>query len=367
MPLRVPGKPWSRRAFVALTANVCGFAQPKEVRGETLPNEANRYLDSATEFPVVRLTNPEFTSLLTDPQNRCLSSRNFVLVSNDRFGKFDVFRLELRSGQWRLLTDAAQLDPTSVALLPGDRGFCYIDGKSVRLVDLAGRLRDREIYSAAEPFDRLGCLAVAPAGSTVYVVESKPGLSRVRAVPLAQGPAVDLAEGDTIGGLFPRPGGGLAYRSRDGIRFVDSQKQERVMTMAPGVTGPVFWSPDGSSLLYLNFPGKAGELNMVREHVLTTGEDRLIAKTTQYVQFAPNRDASVFVGASGSKASPHVLILLRATRRELTLCEHRARDPRTLAVVFAPNSQRILFQSDQQGKPAIYSMMVERFVEETES
>ena len=61
------------------------------------------------------------------------------------------------------------------------------------------------------------------------------------------------------------------------------------------------------------------------------------------------------------------MILLRATRRELTLCEHKARDTRTLAVVFAPNSQRILFQSDQQGKSAIYSMMVERFVEETES
>ena len=139
------------------------------------------------------------------------------------------------------------------------------------------------------------------------------------------------------------------------------------MTMAPGVTGPMFWSPDGASLLYLNFPEKPGELNTVREHVLVTGEDRLIAKTTQYVQFAPNRDATVFAGASGSRASPHVLILLRATRRELTLCEHKARDIRSLAVVFAPNSQRILFQSDQQGRSAIYSMIVERFVEETES
>jgi oligogalacturonide lyase len=367
MPVGVPGRPWSRRAFVALAANACTFAQPKEVRGETLPNEANRYLDSATEFPVVRLTNPEFNSLLTDSQNRCLSSRNFVLVSNDRFGKFDVFRIELRSGQWRLLTDAAQLDPASVALLPGDRGFCHIDGNSVRVVDLTGKLRDREIYTVAEPFERISCLAVASSGSTVYVVESKSGLSRVRAISVAHGPPVDVAEGDAIGGLFPRPGGGLVYRSRDGIRFVDTQKQERVMTMAPGVTGPIFWSPDGTSLLYLNFPEKPGELNAVREHVLSTGEDRLIAKTTQYVQFAPNRDASVFVGASGSKASPHVLILLRATRRELTLCEHRARDARTLAVVFAPNSQRILFQSDQQGKPAIYSMMVDRFVEETES
>lgn len=361
MPVVRPYRSVSRRAFIALAGGARLLAQ----HAEELPSEARRYLDGATEFPVLQLTSPEHTSLLPASWNRCASTRNFVVFSNDRFGKFDAFRMDLKSGQWRRLTGAAALDPASLALTPSDRSICYIDGKSVRSADTSARSRERELYSLARGFERLGSLAVGT--TTLYVVESKEGASRVRAVPLGQGAVADIVESETITGLVPRPTGGLAFRTVEGIRYVDPQKRQQALKLATGITGPMYWSPDGASLLYLNIPARLGELNSVREYVLATGEDRLIAKTTQFVQFAPNRDATVFVGASGSKASPHVLILLRTTRRELTLCEHRARNAGVLAVVFTPNSQRILFQSDQAGKPAIYSMAVERFVEETES
>jgi oligogalacturonide lyase len=91
-----------------------------------------------------------------------------------------------------------------------------------------------------------------------------------------------------------------------------------------------------------------------------------VAKTSQFVHFDANRDTSVFVGASRNKASPHILILLRTTQRELTLCEHRASDPGSVAPVFSADSQQIFFHSDKQGKPAIYRVHVERFVEATE-
>ena len=54
-------------------------------------------------------------------------------------------------------------------------------------------------------------------------------------------------------------------------------------------------------------------------------------------------------------------------KRELTLCEHRASDPRITAPMFSPNSQRIFFQSDRDGKLAIYAMTVDRLVEATEA
>ena len=92
-----------------------------------------------------------------------------------------------------------------------------------------------------------------------------------------------------------------------------------------------------------------------------------VADTTQYVAFERNADASVFVGASGSKASPHVLLLVRSVKREFTLCEHRSSDPRLVSPVFAPNSQNVFFGSDQHGKPAIYSMAVEKLVSATDS
>ncbi len=109
------------------------------------------------------------------------------------------------------------------------------------------------------------------------------------------------------------------------------------------------------------------KLNSLRENTPDTGADALIAPTSQFVHFGRNGDASVFVGASGSKASPHVLLLLRMTRREFTLAEHRASDPAMVAPIFSPMSQRVFFASDRHGKPAIYSMSVEKLVEETES
>ena len=74
----------------------------------------------------------------------------------------------------------------------------------------------------------------------------------------------------------------------------------------------------------------------------------------------------MFVGASASKASPAVLLLLRSVRRELTLCEHRASDPSMVMPRFTPDSQRVLFQSDKNGHMAIYAVDVERFVEQTD-
>lgn len=85
------------------------------------------------------------------------------------------------------------------------------------------------------------------------------------------------------------------------------------------------------------------------------------------MHFDANPDTSVFVGASRNKASPHILVLLRTTQRELTICEHRASDPGAAAPLFTSDSQQIFFQSDKHGKPALYRVQVERFVEKTES
>jgi oligogalacturonide lyase len=74
----------------------------------------------------------------------------------------------------------------------------------------------------------------------------------------------------------------------------------------------------------------------------------------------------VFIGASASKASPYVLLLVRAVKRELALAEHRASDAAMVTPLFAPNSQSVFFVSDRHGKPAIYWMNVERFVSATE-
>src|SRR5262249_1036451 len=109
------------------------------------------------------------------------------------------------------------------------------------------------------------------------------------------------------------------------------------------------------------------ELITLRENSPEEGTDRLLAKTSQFISVSPNSDASVFTGASRSRASAYVLILLRVVRRELTLCEHRASDASMVHPAFSPDSQNVLFVSDRHGKPAIYMIRVNRFVEQTEA
>ena len=108
-------------------------------------------------------------------------------------------------------------------------------------------------------------------------------------------------------------------------------------------------------------------MNNLREFTPDAGTDKLIGKTSQFAAFGANRDASVFVGASRN-ASPAVLLLLRAGHSERThvrtqgeQCRKRSRP------LFSPDSQRIYFQSDRHGKPAIYSMHVEKLVEKTDA
>jgi hypothetical protein len=113
-------------------------------------------------------------------------------------------------------------------------------------------------------------------------------------------------------------------------------------------------------------PAEAGKLNEIREVVPEGGTDTLVAKTSQYVHFMRNGDATVFLGASGSQASPHLLVLLRSVKRELTICEHRCSDARLSRAVLSPNSVRVAFQTDRHGKLVIYSMAVDRLIEATE-
>jgi oligogalacturonide lyase len=201
-------------------------------------------------------------------------------------------------------------------------------------------------------------------------VERKESQYRLRLIHMANGSAETLAEGEEeMGDPNPRPRrASVLYRRGNGLWLANYDgKQNYRLRLAEGATGPALWSPDGRSVYYLNYPEDAHKLHALREFVPDANEDKAVANTSQFVGIGRNADASVFAGASGSKASPYVLLLVRAVKRELTLCEHRASDPAMVSPVFSPNSQRVFFVSDRHGKPAIYSIAVEKLVEETET
>ena len=359
----------SRRSFL-LSLAASGVAGAQQ-RGRIFPSNKSVYLDPATEFPVVRLTEPAYSSFLPVSCGRSgFRKRNSMLFWSDRDGSPQAFRMDLKSGEWEQLTDARDLRGSTLALLPDERSICYFDGDSLRQSSLSS-FRGREVYRVPVGWKPASRLSVAGDGVHAAFVEARDEAYRLRLVGIARGDAVTVVEAnERLGDPIPRPGrAGLLYRRGEGGLWLVNYDgaQDRPLRIAPGSAGPAVWSADGRTVLYLNYPEDRKQLNSIREHTPDANADSLVAPTSQFVQFNPNGDDSVFVGASGSKASPYVLIVLRMTRRELTLCEHRTSDPSLAAPVFSADSQWIFFQSDRHGRPAIYSMQVDKLVEKTET
>jgi oligogalacturonide lyase len=207
-----------------------------------------------------------------------------------------------------------------------------------------------------------GGISVAADGSVLFAEGS-----RILRVGLRKnGPILDA--GAPIDLVMARPHRTqIAWRS-DGDLWLaneDGGNRKRI-SLEAGTAEHAVWAPSGKTLLYLHVPDDPKQLITLREVSPDDDADNQVARTSQYATFAPNSDASVFAGASRSKASSYILILLRVTRRELALCEHHASDPSLVSVIFAPDSRSVLFVSDRHGKAAIYRVPVERFVEETD-
>jgi oligogalacturonide lyase len=339
-------------------------------KGATFESETRRYADPTTDFEVYRLTDPAYASTLPAYYGRAISRNSgWLLFACDRSGEPQAFRMDLKTGETRELTAAEGLDASSLTLTTDNRSFCYFAKDSLFLTNLT-TLKERQVYSVPEGWERSGFEA-GPDGTHAVFAERRGDGSRLRMALLTNGAARTVVEAPfAMSDPIQRPNRAqILYRQGDeGLWLVNSDgKGNRQLKLADGRIGPADWSGDGKTLLYLRFPEDPKQLTEIRECTPDSNTDKLVAKTSQFAHFGFNRDTSVFVGASRNAASPTVLILLRVTRRELTLCEHKAHRPDTVAPIFSPDSQRIYFQSDRDGKPAIYCMHVEKLVEKTES
>lgn len=362
----------TRRAVLSAAALApLAPAQSGSGRGRTLEPDWGKYPDPSTEFEVLRLSNPAYETWLPPIPARAVNRRSSeILVASTRTGSMQLHRIDLGNGRWRLLTEASALDPRSASLSADDRQAFYIDENRLVAVNLSN-LRDQDLYTAAEGARLEGPVAPSEDGTSVFFVESKPGVCALLRMRLPKAPPETVVE-DAGGVLFPAPNprrATVVWLNGQGecwIAAFDGSGKRRIEAPA-GKVLQAYWSPDGRELLYLLDPGVYGDPVQIRTHEIDTRTDKLVARTSQFERFAPNANATVFLGASRSKASPSLLLMLRVTRRELTLCEHRAGNPALTAPRFTYNSQRVLFESDRHGGPAVYSMSVEKLVEKTDS
>ncbi|MCL4793305.1 MAG: PD40 domain-containing protein [Bryobacteraceae bacterium] len=356
----------SRRAVLAAFPLLLPAQSP--AKGQTLPSDWARYPDPSTELEVLRLTSPEYESLLPPPPSRSITGNSAqVLCLSTRSGRPQAHLLQLRDGRSRVLTSADSLQPGALTLTHDDRALLFFDGPALLQSPLSG-LREQQIAKIREGYQREAGPVCSSDGLFYYFVESRDGESELRRVRRPSNAVETIARAPGILDPTPNPRRAMiCWRNRDGELFtatIDGQNIRRVET-PPGRVLQAFWSPDGQALLYLLDPAESGQLAAIREQHLDSRTDSLVAKTSQYVAFMPNANATVFLGSSRSKVNPSILIMLRITRRELILCDHAAAVPAATSPVFAPNSQRIVFQSERHGRPALYSMMVEGLLEKT--
>ena len=360
----------SRRGFLFSGFATGVFAQEKlaqERTGASFPSAVKRYSDPTTDFDVYRLTDPSYSSTLPAAYNRAIAHNNaWMLFCCERNGSPQAFRLDLKSGETRELTTVEDLDGSSLTLTPDNRSFCFFAGRSLFLSALGGR--PRELYKIPAGWERTAGLSVGPDGTHATFAERQADGSRLRMVPLTQAAAPRTVVESPFSMSHPiaRPMRAqiLFRQADDALWLVNSDgTQKHSLKLAPGRVGPADWAPDAKTVLYLNFPEDSKQLTAIRECNPDAASDKLVARTSQFAHFGFNRDTSVFVGASRSAASPTILLLLRITQRELTLCEHKASHPETAAPRFSPDAQRLYFQSDRDGNPAIYCMHVEKLVE----
>jgi len=349
--------------ILAILPGAFAAASPTIKKSKPLPSvgEFFRFADPTTEATVVRLTNPASTSLLPAPTNRFISVKDrFLLFSSDRDGGMMPYRLNLRNGALTQIARTANLVPHSLCMAEGERSVYLLDGGTLKEVDLANR-RERTLAEDVSAFSS----GTSPAE---FVVVRKGRLEQLNGnsgPPLAEDVSPQcLVRPGGKGCLFERTAGQereFWYASFPSAPAANEQPQ----LLAKGISDP-FWSMDGQSLLFLrDVPAPNIVLSEIHEISPETRVEKRVARTSQFAAFAPNLNGSVFVGASRSKAQPTVMLLLRAVQREFTLCEHRASHPASVSPVFSPDSRRVYFQSDHQGKSALYSVNVELLVDPT--
>ena len=359
----------TRRALVGGLAALAspGFAAERA----RLPAEVTSYADPATELVVTRLTDPAHTSTLPSRSADALPRGGaFLLYASDRTGKPQAFRMDLRTGESDQLTDVGALARETLCLTPDGRSLCFFDGPWLYQTGLSN-LRQRRVYPVSQGWELARGFTLSSDGRRAALVERRGATYRLRLLSMPGGSASTVLDAEVpLSDPLIRPRtGGILYRKGDRALWLTGYdgRQNRQLKLAPGGVGPAHWSREGRTVLYLSYPEDRRSLNSIREHAPEENTDQVVSPTSQFVAFGPNSDASVFVGASANKASPHVLLAIRSTRRELTLCEHRASAAAAMTLMFSPSSQLVFFHSDMHGKNAIYSVRVDRLVEKTET
>ncbi len=274
----------TRRLFVASIAGAS--ASLAADKPGTYPSEVKRYADEATETTVVRLTDPAHQSWLP----AALRTGDFeeerfpALLRATARARCRRYRLDLKNGQSRALTETPDLVTASLTLAPDEREFAFLAGRSLYMGRTNG-VHAREIYRAEEGFTFGTGFSLAEDGLVAALVEEKPGLSRLRLITMRTGAAATVVEtSDPISDPQPRPKrAGLLYRkaTTPGWSITTARRIASCIWRRAGL-GRCCGRAMEEASVYLNIPDDRKQLNNIREFTPDTNEDQFVSATSQF-------------------------------------------------------------------------------------
>lgn len=354
-----------RRAF--LTA----LAAPLAAQSASAAPEWRKYLDPATEFEVLLLTDPQCESRFPAPPAIAVDRRSrLLLYASNRTGQWQPWVMDLTNGVSRQLGSHPLFARETLTLSASGKEALFAGGGKIASLNLTS-LRQRSLVTLPQDAECTSPLAPAPDGTSLFYTEKHGGGWRVQRLDLARGVVAEIASAaEPMIEPAPNPRRAMVlWRTSGGqleVAAFDGTSRRRLETPGGRVL-EAHWAPDGQSIFYLHESAEETPRATIREQRLDSREDRIVAPTSRFGRFSRNANGTVFLGASRSQASPLILLLLRINRREFSLCEHRASDVSMVSPIFTPDSQKILFVSDRLGKPAIFLMNVEKLIEKTDT
>lgn len=348
--------PCSRRQFLASSLLLPAVASAQR---NSYDSESKEFLDPVTEVVIQRMTSEANNSFLLPPAHRSISRRSDqVLIANDREGVLRLYFLDLKSGTQRLVSPEPLLNPSAACLLPDDRSALFLT-HSRQLRSTSARFKSVDLPSGSELLEG----PIALFDGTAAVLLTKSASSHHIMLWNAAGLTPLLTHEGVLASLrvAPRQKTLLFRRDAQLCSLALPATKPALLPLDAASMAGLQWDWQGSAFLFAHTepPNRVS----IEEYDFATRKPRWSARTSQYSEFMPNRDSSVFVGASKSKASPLVLIMLRVTKRELAIAEHRSSGP--VYPMFTPNSQYVLYQTDRLGKSCVFGVKVNKLVEET--